>query len=86
MATKDEKKLAPICKECGGRMSHYVTLPKTGDRPRVTIYRCDHCGETVITPKSNGVAHAMSRDTLYFRISLVWIATLISGLGFMMMR
>jgi DNA-directed RNA polymerase subunit M/transcription elongation factor TFIIS len=51
MSTSDEKKLAPICRECGGRMSHYLTLPKVGDQPRLTIYRCDHCGETVIKPK-----------------------------------
>ena len=51
MAKPEDKKLAPICKECGGRMFHYATLPRIADRPAHTIYRCDHCGETVITKK-----------------------------------
>jgi predicted RNA-binding Zn-ribbon protein involved in translation (DUF1610 family) len=51
MTKKEDKKLAPICTECGGRMSHYVTLPKIEDRRALTIYRCDHCGETVVVPR-----------------------------------
>jgi hypothetical protein len=50
MAKKSE--LAPICTECGGRMSHSATLPKTNEQPKLTVYRCLHCGETVITPKA----------------------------------
>jgi hypothetical protein len=45
MAKKDDKgRPAPICSECGGRMTHYATLPKTYERPPLIIYRCDHCG------------------------------------------
>lgn len=45
MAKKDDKERpAPICPECGGRMTHYATLPKTYERPPLIIYRCDHCG------------------------------------------
>jgi DNA-directed RNA polymerase subunit M/transcription elongation factor TFIIS len=51
MAKKSDKGPAPICTECGGRMSHYSTLPKTADRPAVNVYRCDHCGETAIKQK-----------------------------------
>lgn len=51
MAKKEDKKPAPICEECGGRMAHNATLPKADDRPALTVYRCDHCGATVITPK-----------------------------------
>ena len=32
-------------------MAHYATLPKADDRPSVTVYRCDHCGATVVMPK-----------------------------------
>ena len=51
MADKDDKERAPICKECGGRMSLYTTFPKIEDRPKLTVYRCDHCGATTITRK-----------------------------------
>lgn len=44
MAKKEDKVLAPICVECGGRTAHYATLPKTNERPQLIIYRCDHCG------------------------------------------
>jgi formylmethanofuran dehydrogenase subunit E len=32
-------------------MSYSAMLPKTEDRPVANVYRCDHCGETVIKPK-----------------------------------
>ncbi|WP_298256904.1 hypothetical protein [Bradyrhizobium sp.] len=51
MAKKEDRKPAPICEECGGRMAHYATLPKADDRPSVTVYRCDHCGATVVMPR-----------------------------------
>jgi predicted RNA-binding Zn-ribbon protein involved in translation (DUF1610 family) len=51
--TEKEKTLAPICTECGGRMSRYTTLPKIEQRPRINVFRCDHCGSTTITSKEN---------------------------------
>ena len=48
MTKKEDWGPAPICVECGGRTRHYLTMPKTHDRPRLIIYRCDHCG-TVAT-------------------------------------
>jgi DNA-directed RNA polymerase subunit M/transcription elongation factor TFIIS len=52
MAKKDDSRVAPICTECGGRTAHYATLPKTGERPPLIIYRCDHCGTIVTVPVS----------------------------------
>ena len=53
MAKKDDKRPAPICVECGGRTTHYATLPKTQESPPLIIYKCDHCGTvaTVTAPK-----------------------------------
>lgn len=32
-------------------MAHYATLPKVEDRPSLIVYKCDHCGSTVIAPR-----------------------------------
>ena len=51
MANKFDEHAEPVCGECGRRMAHYTTLPKVHDRPSVIVFKCDHCGATIIKSK-----------------------------------
>ena len=51
MANKFDEHAEPDCGECGRRMAHYATLPKVHDRPSVIVFKCDHCGATIIKSK-----------------------------------
>lgn len=33
----------PLCEVCARTLTYVATMRGTGLRPKVTVYRCDHC-------------------------------------------
>ena len=59
-------------------MSHSATLPKSEDRASANVYRCDHCGESVISRESKAASVGgvpIVRDNRFRRRPLINAAT-----------